>query len=149
MSVALRPARPTDAGATGAILWNHQRETPWMPELYSGAETVAFCGTMIDRGWMTVVTVGGVVQGFLARDGAVLHALYVAPEAKGQGLGKRLLDDAKARVGRLRLSAFEDNHAARRFYRREGFVEAGRSDGAANDENLPDIAYVWPEEAPP
>ena len=34
------------------------------------------------------------------------------------------------------------NTDARRFYEREGFVEAKRSDGD-NEEKLPDILYAW------
>ena len=49
MSLELRPARPTDAGTIGDILHRFAAETPWMPELYSGAEAISFCGVMIDR----------------------------------------------------------------------------------------------------
>ena len=32
---------------------------------------------------------------------------------------------------------------AQRFYLREGFAETARTDGARNEEGLPDIAYEW------
>ena len=101
MSLELRPARPTDAGTIGDILHRFAAETPWMPELYSGAEAISFCGVMIDRGWVTVAEEGARVLGFLARDGPEICALYLAPEARGQGIGKRLLEAAKGGSGHL------------------------------------------------
>ncbi|TMV07666.1 GNAT family N-acetyltransferase [Ruegeria sediminis] len=146
MNPILRPARSTDAGTTGAILHGFSRENDWMPELHSLAEAIAFCGTMIDRGWVTVVEEQAQVLGFLARDGQEICALYLSGPARRQGVGRQLLDDAKEKRARLTLRTFEANTAARQFYERNGFVEAGRSDGARNDENLPDITYVWQKE---
>lgn len=152
MTVALRAARPLDAGRTGDILHGFETSTPWMPRQHSAAEAVAFCAMMIDRGWVTVAVVeGGAtgpgIAGFLARDGEEIHALYLAPDQTGQGIGRLLLDDAKARAGRLWLWTFQANLGAQRFYLREGFAEVRRTDGAGNDEGLPDIQYHWPAEA--
>ncbi|MFC3117588.1 hypothetical protein ACFOHS_01945 [Jhaorihella thermophila] len=54
MTVELRPARPTDAGRIGEILHRFQEATDWMPPQLSGVEYIAYCGAMIDRGWVTV-----------------------------------------------------------------------------------------------
>ncbi|MES0825935.1 GNAT family N-acetyltransferase [Ruegeria sp. SCP11] len=143
MTVILRPARSTDAGATGEILHSFARENDWMPELHSQAETIAFCGRMIDLDWVTVAETQGRVVGFLALNGAEVHSLYLKQGSRGQGIGQRLLEHAKSDKPCLSLFAFEANHGARRFYERNGFAEVARSDGAENDENLPDIKYVW------
>ncbi|MEM8578855.1 MAG: GNAT family N-acetyltransferase [Pseudomonadota bacterium] len=137
---ALRPARPEDALACGAILSAFIDGTDWMPRLHSRAEDIGFCGMMIDRGWVTVA--GQPAQGFLAREDAFIHALYVAPDRQGRGIGKALLDAAKA-APRLELWTFQANLRAQAFYRREGFTEAERTDGARNDEGLPDIRFTW------
>jgi GNAT superfamily N-acetyltransferase len=147
VNVRLRPARSTDAGRTGDILWQFIDESPWMPTLYTNAETIGFCGRMIDRDWVTVALLDEVVQGFIAREGEVINALYIARSANRRGLGRMLLDDAKTRVARLRLWTFQANGSARQFYLREGFFEAGLGDGSGNDENLPDVRYVWPRKA--
>lgn len=149
MSVTLRAARSTDAGATGEILYRFQAETDWMPKLHSGAETIAFCGVLIGRGWVTVAEDAGRVIGFLARDQEEICALYLAPEATGQGAGKLLLDHAKGQRDRLFLATFLNNSGARRFYEREGFLEAGRGDGSGNEEGLPDITYLWRRDSGP
>ncbi|MGV6846856.1 MAG: N-acetyltransferase family protein [Marinibacterium sp.] len=143
MIVHVRPARPLDAGAMGAILQDFASDTDWMPVLHSGAEAVAFCGRMIDMGWVRVAGTPTSVQGFLARRGHEVHALYVASGARGQGIGRRLLDDAKDSADRLELWTFQANLGAQRFYRREGFAEICRTDGTGNDEGLPDIRLGW------
>ncbi|EEE36849.1 acetyltransferase, gnat family [Rhodobacteraceae bacterium KLH11] len=143
MTAVLRPARSTDAGATGAILHGFARENDWMPELYSQAETIAFCGRMIDLGWVTVAETQQGVVGFLALNEAEVQSLYLTVSARGQGIGRKLLDRAKVERPELSLFAFQANHPACRFYERNGFTEVARSDGADNDENLPDIKYVW------
>lgn len=147
MSVTLRPARSTDAGKTGDILWQFQNNMDWMPKLHTAAETIAFCGRLIDRGWVTVAIQNGQVVGFLARDGEEISALYLLPRVEGQGVGRALLDYAKSQSPRLHLWAFQANAGAQRFYERQGFVEKSRGDGHNNEEQLPDIQYVWPKEA--
>jgi len=146
VTATLRPARSTDAGTTGQILHGFAHENDWMPELHSMAETIAFCGTMIDRGWGTVAEDKGKIVGFLARNGEEIHSLYLTPSARGQGIGQRLLEHTKATALRRSLFAFQANTSACRFYEKNGFVEAGRSDGTDNDENLPDIRYIWRKE---
>lgn len=146
MIVELRPARPTDAGAMGEILHRFQQDTGWMPDLHTGAEYVAFCGAMIDCGWVTVAEVDGRVCGFMARDGDEICSLYVARDCGRLGIGRKLLNLAKARSKRLKLNVFEANDWAHRFYRRQGFAETGRSDGQDIDERLPYISYSWTSE---
>lgn len=146
MTVVLRGATPLDAGAVGAVLHRFNTDTPWMPDLHTGAETISFCGTMIDRGWVTVACDAGQVVGFLARDGAEVCSLYLRAEAQGKGIGKTLLDHAKAHSPILELWAFVQNEGACRFYTREGFEEVDRTDGATNEERLPDIRFRWQKE---
>lgn len=144
----LRAARSTDAGKIAEILHRFEVDTPWMPKQHTGAEAISFCGTMIDRGWVTIAQIDGRVEGFLALEGAEICALYVRDTARGQGLGRLLLDCAKSVQSPLQLWTFAANEGAQRFYLREGFVEQSRTDGAGNDEGLPDIQYIWPAPLP-
>lgn len=143
MNVVLRPATPLDAGAVGAILHRFNQDTVWVPKLYSEAETISFAGVMIDRGWVTVATRDGSVLGFMARDGVEICSLYLRADVQGQGIGALFLGEAKAASSVLELWAFEANEGARRFYRREGFRDVARSDGARNEEGLPDVRLRW------
>jgi ribosomal protein S18 acetylase RimI-like enzyme len=61
---------------------------------------------------------------------AHVYAMWVAPDARGAGIGRALLDAvvgwARDRgCGRLVLSVTETNAAARRFYEAYGFRETG------------------------
>lgn len=139
----LRAAQPTDAGRLGAILFQAQQYAQWLPKLYAEVEMIAFCGVMIDRGWVTVAVQNGMIQGFVARDGAEICSLYLAPGACGQGLGAALMAAAKEAGPMLWLRVIAANEAARRFYLRQGFNEVGRSDGSDTAEALPNIRFEW------
>nr|WP_232897340.1 GNAT family N-acetyltransferase [Pontibaca salina] len=139
----MRGARPLDAGALGAILWDFQDQTDWMPDLYSEAQTIAFCSMMSDRGLITVAERNSTVIGFLALEREYIHGLYLDRTARGQGVGRLLIDHAKTRAERLELRVAQHNATAKRFYRLAGFKEVARGDGSANDENLPDVHFVW------
>jgi ribosomal protein S18 acetylase RimI-like enzyme len=104
-------------------------------------ETIAsqMPGDSVGRTW--VVEDAGVVRGFaatgavrdapddLAAAGEVL-AIYLAPEARGQGLGRAIfshtVEDLRARgFDPIVVWVFEANTAARRFYEAAGFLPDG------------------------
>ncbi|MFV2035084.1 MAG: GNAT family N-acetyltransferase [Halocynthiibacter sp.] len=139
----IRAARPSDATEVAAILLGRMRDTPWLPRLYTSSDTYGFAEMMIARGWVTVARAPR-VEGFLALEDGFVHALYV--KKPGLGTGRALLENAKASCRQLTLWVFQENIQARHFYTREGFYEVERTDGAENDENLPDIRYEWRRE---
>ncbi|MGL4322879.1 MAG: GNAT family N-acetyltransferase [Beijerinckiaceae bacterium] len=53
-----------------------------------------------------------------------LDMMFVAPDFAGHGLAQALLADAEAR-GAVSLECFRDNHRARRFYERAGWILSG------------------------
>jgi len=142
----LRHARSTDAGKIGAILSEFTDTTDWMPAIHTRAEDVAHAGTLIARGWVIIADVERVVVGFAACDGARLNALYVAKHARGKGVGSALLQHLQQVQPKLRVWTFQANTRAQTFYERHGFAEVTRTDGADNDEKLPDIRLEWQRE---
>ncbi|MFB7368253.1 GNAT family N-acetyltransferase [Streptomyces sp. NPDC056222] len=91
-----------------------------------------------------VATVGGSVVGMMVLDGEDLDQLYLDPAWQGQGIGGRLVHQAKQRCpAGLALWTFQVNEPARRFYEPHGFVAAECTDGHRNEEREPDIRYVW------
>lgn len=67
--------------------------------------------------------------GFMGMTGARIEALFLAPEHRGAGGGRRLVAHAQAlRGGELLVDVNEQNEAARGFYERLGFVVEGRSE---------------------
>ncbi|WP_290558346.1 GNAT family N-acetyltransferase [Aestuariivita sp.] len=139
----LRPARPTDAGRTGAILSAFIDHTDWMPRIHTRAEDLSFAADMIDRGWVTVAETAGTVVGFSAREACMVHALYVDARARGKGCGGALLKQMQRATDTLTLWTFQHNTRAQAFYRHHGFAEMERTDGAGNDEGLPDLRMGW------
>lgn len=139
----LRPARLWHLPQLVRILWAFTRATPWLPVVRTYRGDVQTLAYAMRRGWVDFVGNSHKIQGFIARDGERIHALYVHPNARGQGCGAAMIVAAKRRSARLELWTEQKNHAAQEFYRRHGFREMARSDGAANDEQVPDIFYVW------
>ena len=145
--ITLRPARSTDAGKAAAFMSDYMEQTPWMPRIHTGAEDIGFVASMIERGWVTVAVHGDAVIGFLARDGDDIQALYIAQSQWRKGAGSALLNHAQGFVARLSLWTFQANTQAQAFYAAHGFNEVERTDGAGNDEHLPDIRFEWHKEA--
>ena len=137
----LRDATEADLPALALIMGDWVLETPWMPKLHSREEDLWFLGHLRERGILRVA--GEAPLEFLARQGGEVDALYLAPEVRGQGIGAALLNEAKAAEPVLRLWTFQANAGARAFYAREGFVEIEQTDGAGNDEGLPDVRLEW------
>lgn len=143
----LRPALSTDAGRVGGILSEFVDMTPWMPRIHTRAEDLAHAGAMITRGWVMVAETQRGVAGFSACNRGDLNALYVAAGVRGQGIGSALLRHLQQHETQIWLWTFQANLGAQAFYLRHGFFETQRTDGAANDEHLPDIRFEWHEGA--
>jgi putative acetyltransferase len=68
------------------------------------------------------------VVGFLSLVGTDVGAIFVDPERQGQGIGRALMDGARASRPFLELDVFEANAIGRRFYDAYGFREVGGHD---------------------
>ena len=125
------------------ILWSNTRHTSWLPTARTRFTDLRLMARVTRQGWVRLIRDGRGPVGFIARDRARIHALYVHPRAQGLGLGRRLLEDAMAEAPRLELWVLQVNTNARRFYAARDFVEQTHSSGAGNDENLPDVQMIW------
>lgn len=144
MTAFLRPARHPDAPACAAILSEWMAETPWLPQMHSPASDVTFMAEKIAEGGTTVADWQGDVAGFVVMEGDYLACLYVAAPARGRGIGRMLVDHAKrVSPGGFTLWTFQANTGARRFYAREGMEAVQYTNGAENDEGLPDVEFCW------
>lgn len=139
----LRQARSTDAGKVGGILSEFIDTTDWMPRIHTRAEDVSFAGRMIDKGWVIIAETDGLVTGFAAREAEEVHALYIAAHARRSGIGSALMDALKGQAKRLSLWTFLANTEAQAFYGSQGFKTVEETDGAGNDEGLPDMRLEW------
>jgi GNAT superfamily N-acetyltransferase len=146
MTIALRPAGSGDCEAvTDLFIRSRSIALPFLPDLHSRDETLAYLGQFIATGEMTLATPVGdelTIAGMMVTTPGWLDHLYLDPDWRGRGIGAALLAQAKAAQPVLSLWCFAENHAAQRFYRGQGFVEQRRTAGD-NEEQLPDILYGW------
>jgi ribosomal protein S18 acetylase RimI-like enzyme len=76
-----------------------------------------------------------------------VYALYVSPDLIGQGIGRRLLEEAHGQMrsqgfGASVLWVLADNRRARRFYERSGYQADGATQDDAYDEvTLTELRY--------
>lgn len=144
--IKIRQAARADMSVCAAILNDWIDKTEWMPRVHDHADVVRWYETEL-FGSRTVLIAEreGKIDGYLAVDDSepMITALYLRDGSCGGGIGKALLDAAKARLARpTTLWTFVENHRAQAFYKREGFVEVMRTDGD-NEEKLPDILFRW------
>jgi SAM-dependent methyltransferase/GNAT superfamily N-acetyltransferase len=117
---------------------------PHMPLLHTPEEDLAFYSTVAFHKaeiWLTAHS--GVITGFIAFRSDWVDHLYIRPEHQGRGFGSALLALAQASADSLRLWTFQCNLGARRFYEKHGFQIAQETDGAKNEEQQPDMLYLW------
>lgn len=138
-----RRATAADAQACATILSDWIDGTDWMPRLHTRAEDRAFLARLIETQDVAVAPASGAVKGFIAVDGHEITALYVAENARRQGIGQTLMALAKSADHPLNLWVFQANDAALAFYDREGFWETERTEGARNAAHLPDVKLRW------
>jgi ribosomal protein S18 acetylase RimI-like enzyme len=133
------PVRPEDAGALLDLARAFHAEEGRRLDAANEAALVAITrGEPLAQAWLVrvadrpvgylILTLGYSVE-YGGRDGFI-DDLYVAPDARGQGLGTKLLDFALAEAARpgirtLHLEVETDCRAAH-LYRSAGFEETGR-----------------------
>ncbi|WP_341716305.1 GNAT family N-acetyltransferase [Micromonospora sp. FIMYZ51] len=144
----IRPAEQTDADAiTEVFLASRAAAMPYLPRRYDDEQTRAWITHVVLPGcttWVAEHPKTGRLLGFAALDSDLLEHLYLRPEARRQGIGTALLEQARrASPGGLRLRVFTRNTEARSFYERHGFRPVDENDGSRNEENEPDLTYAW------
>jgi putative acetyltransferase len=144
--VSLRRASEIDMETVArvfAIAFRHS--LPFLPNLHTAEEDVAYFSGKVFSENEVWVAVDGLHQtiGFIGFDQNFVNHLYVLPIAQGHGVGKALLQHAMSARSHLQLWTFQRNALARAFYKRMGFSEIRLTDGAANEENEPDVLLEW------
>jgi ribosomal protein S18 acetylase RimI-like enzyme len=142
----IRRATAADAGGVADVYRASFRATYAFPLAHSDDQVRAWLRIVVDSGatetWIAVHD--GRVVGMMVVGPNDLDQLYVAPGHQGRGIGRRLVDLAKAiSPAGLTLYTFQVNGRARRFYERNGFTVDGLGDGSTNEERQPDVRYVW------
>ena len=141
----LRRARLDEAPALARLYRRTVRASlPFLPQLHTPEEDAWwFAQRLFAANEVWLAEGGEGPEGYIAfRTGFIEH-LFIAPEAQGRRLGVALLEKAKEGSAELSLWTFQQNLRARRFYELHGFEAVVETDGADNEEKLPDVLYRW------
>jgi ribosomal protein S18 acetylase RimI-like enzyme len=148
--VRIRTATPGDADAIAEVFIASFDTLTFLPRLHTNAETLDFIANKVLREQEVLVAEenGGIVGFTAMAHGNFLEHLYVHPDSQGRGIGSGLLARAKERMpGGFRLWVFQQNTQARRFYERHGLRVIELTEGAGNEEQMPDALYEWRSDA--
>ena len=129
MTISLRYSRPDDGGRVvaiwrGAVDATHDFLTP-----EDRAAIEAEVQDFLPQAPLTLAVDGDDLPlGFMLVDDGHMEALFIVPEAHGQGIGRLLVEAALADTPELTTDVNEQNAQAVGFYERLGFVATGRSE---------------------
>ena len=110
-----------EESARGEAAWRD-----WTAGRWRGGEAIVFVAELLDK---QIGTATGAA--YDAEPGfTYVYAMWVAPDARGAGVGRALLDEVETWArgrgsGHLRLTVTATNDTARRFYEACGFHETG------------------------
>jgi ribosomal protein S18 acetylase RimI-like enzyme len=103
------------------------RGAPWNDE----RERAQFLAQLAAESVQMIVLEGEAV-GFVdirtGDDGCFLHTMVIAPKWQSGGIGGAVLEELKAKSGRIALTVLKTNRRARRFYEKAGFREVGSTE---------------------
>ena len=117
---------------------------PFVPKLHTPEEDAWwFAERLYAANQVWLAEAGNGPIGYIAFRADFIEHLFIHPDHQGAGLGQLFLAKAKAQAAELTLWTFQQNLRARRFYERHGFTVAMETDGADNEEKLPDVLYRW------
>ena len=145
MGFKLRRATACDADPIASVYWASFRQLTFLPMLHTAEENRWFIANVIlNECEVTVAEDETGIVALLALKGEEIRLLYTRPDRIGMGAGWQLVEAAKASgIGALELWCFQANERARRFYEARGFRAIRFTDGAQNEERMPDIRYRW------
>jgi len=145
MPFRLRHATDQDADAIAELFFASYRLLTFLPMLHPIEGYRRFvAGVLLKECVVTVIEDDTGIISFLALHGEEIRQLYTRPDRFGRGAGTELIEAVKSSgVAVLELWCFQANARARRFYEARGFRAIRFTDGADNEERVPDVRYRW------
>jgi ribosomal protein S18 acetylase RimI-like enzyme len=140
----IRRATAEDVDAIAKLYERSFALLDFLPMLHTLDEHRTWFGGLVERDEVWVYAEDGTVLGFSALSAGELDDLYLEPSAIGRGIGSALFRHAtERRPDGFRFWVFQQNERARRFYEAHGCRPLEFTDGAHNEEKMPDVRYEW------
>lgn len=144
----IRTATPSDASDAAVISRvSRLHAMPWLPNLHTAEEDLAFFQRLVSENRLDVVEHEGQIVGLCSLRPGWIDQLYIHPDHQSQGFGTACLKRAQSMSNTLQLWVFERNTPAQAFYAKHGFTVAERTDGTRNEEQCPDLRMTWTKDA--
>lgn len=145
MPTMIRRATHADSHDVSEVFLASRATMTYLPVLHTKDETRSFIARVVHALETLVAVRDGRITGFAALHGDWLDHLYVHPARFNTQTGTKLLSEVMfQRPQGFQFWVFQQNLAGRRFYERHGCALARLTDGARNEEKVPDALYVWP-----
>jgi GNAT superfamily N-acetyltransferase len=145
MTTSIRRSTTADTAPIADLFLASRATMAYLPSLHTDDETRAFIAGVVAGKETWVAERNGAVVGFAVVDGGWLEHLYVHPSRFNTGTGAKLFEQATQQHPQgFQLWVFQKNAGARRFYEHHGCALEKLTDGADNEEKLPDALYIWP-----
>lgn len=147
-AVAFKPARTAEDYALCAAIWLSAslKAHDFIPASFWQKHAPAMRDHYLPSARVTMACADGVPVGFCALSGRELAALFVRPDYWRWGIGRRLMERAKAAEVRLELAVYKKNSRALAFYQAEGFRTLGNSICPHSGES--ELRLVWERNMP-
>lgn len=125
-------------------LWYHGncQAHPFVPESY-WRSNIPMVQEQLLQAQVLVCEENGEIRGFLGMMDDYIAGIFVDEACRSEGVGKRLLDEAKQRYSTLTLHVYQKNERAVRFYLREGFSIS--MEGTEEDTGETEYRMIWKE----
>jgi GNAT superfamily N-acetyltransferase len=145
MPFRLRHATDRDADAIAEVYCASFRLLTFLPMLHTIESYRWYVANVMLKQYAVMVAEDDTgIASFLARRDEEMGQFYTRPDRIGCGAGTQLIEEAKSSgVAALELWCFQANARARRFYEARGFRAIRFTDGADNEERMPDVRYRW------
>lgn len=117
--------RPFELGDTETVLriWldGNLQAHRFIPAAY-WKSNIGFMRSALSQAELFVCSVGGEIVAFVGLQGDYIAGIFVREDHRSEGIGHRLLAYLEQRHEQLRLSVYEKNARAVKFYSKEGFA---------------------------
>jgi GNAT superfamily N-acetyltransferase len=140
----LRRGEPEDIAPIARMMRSTYDRMTFIPRLHTPEEDLAYVTGLFAEHEVWVASDGDGVLGFAILSGDQLLQLHVNPDEQNNGIGGRLLAQAKERrPGGFSPWVFQKNVGAGRYDERHGLELVLLTDVEGNEEREPDAQYEW------